>query len=189
MVCLLWPGLAACRKKQPVVALPPPVTVPQPTESDPDPEPPEPDREAVHEPSPELDVPLTPHPPTSTELAAESFGEGNCEQTIAFMEEVVEGGSIDDQVEIAIPLALCYVSGPLSARNRLRATELLSWISQRASPVDRQQANLILRLLEDLQNQEISAREQSRRIRKLEQEVEGLKEIDIRRRPERLPRD
>ncbi len=116
--------------------------------------------------------------------------QGNCSETVPPVETALsrEAMAATDS-ETLFWLALCYLGGPEALRDRTRALQLLRAVESAEQGSRRgREAGLLLRVISDAMVLEESSRMQDRRIQELENEVEGLKAIDLRRKASRPPK-
>lgn len=172
-------GIGSCKKKG---DQPPPQPVATNT--------PPPSKILVAEPSP----PPTPPPPAPTiveapppdpvpSLGDRNFQNGRYREAAAAYEADLEKGG-DESPEALIRLALAYQLGPDAEAKRERVVGLLKQaLEAKPDILLASVAQSLLALLDRNQSLAQDSAQKDRRIRQLSEELERLKQIDLRRRP------
>lgn len=195
-------GGVACRKEAPVTVPVPPPPVPQAEiepEVDPEPEaedevPSDAEAFPAEEASPELPEPdpePEPAEPSDLELADLEFEQGNLEAAVHLYETALGAPetSRQDRAHAMLRSAVAQLlpsspyHNPEQGRERIEA--LVEEFPENPLALE---ANLILLLLEELNRLESENRNQAARIKELNDRLDALKRIDLRRGDQRPPR-
>jgi tetratricopeptide (TPR) repeat protein len=133
--------------------------------------------------------PATPPPPTLSHLDVGMihFRQGEYLEAIEDYKAYLEDNPRDDLKDATLYyLGLSYALSPGSDRNLAGAKSSMNQILKEFPESDyKSEAELILNLVAELEQRNMDVNEQEARIQKIQDELDRLKEIDLKRRPSR----